>query len=86
MCGAASILPLQHILKDLRPCGAKTIQDLPIKFLGEIFLTDIVPAFIMENVRRMDKPMIWAFRAGGVKGLVFYARQESTLDGVLKSF
>lgn len=80
MCGRFYIAPEAHLEKSFAHVQLKLFQDLPIKYSGEIFPTDIVPVFIMENGIRMAKPMIWGFpQWGGRKGVIFNARQETAL-------
>lgn len=79
MCGRFFIAPEAHLEKSFAHVQLKLFQDLPIKYSGEIFPTDIVPVFVMKNGRRMAKPMIWGFPRWDGKGVVFNARQETAL-------
>lgn len=79
MCGRFYIAPEAGLEKTFAHIQLKLFPDLPVKYSGEIFPTDIVPVFIMENGRRMAKPMIWGFPRWGGKGVVFNARQETAL-------
>jgi len=80
MCGRFYIAPEAHLEKTFAHLQLKLFPDLPIKFSGEIFPNDIVPVFIMEDGRRMAKPMIWGFPKWDGKGVVFNARRETCLD------
>lgn len=81
MCGRFYIAPEAHLEKTFAHVQLKLFQDLPIKYSGEVFPTDIVPVFIMDNGRRMAKPMIWGFPRWDMKnGVIFNARQESALE------
>ena len=66
--------------KDFCHVQLKLFPDLPVKYSGEIFPTDIIPVFIMENGQRMAKPMIWGFPRWDNKSVIFNARKETALD------
>ena len=80
MCGRFYIAPEAQLEKSFAHIQLKLFPDLPIKFSGEIFPTDIVPVYIMEDGRRMAKPMIWGFPRWDHKGVVFNTRRESALE------
>lgn len=81
MCGRFYIAPEVGLEKTFAHMQLKLFPDLPVKHSGEIFPTDIVPVYIMENGQRMAKPMIWGFpRWDNKKAFVFNARQETAMD------
>ena len=80
MCGRFYIAPEAHLEQSFAHVQLKLFQDLPIKFSGEIYPTDIIPVFILEDGKRMAKPMIWGFPKWDGKGVVFNARQETALE------
>ena len=48
MCGRFYIAPEAHLQQSVAHLQLKLFQDLPIKFSGEIFPTDIAPVFIIN--------------------------------------
>ncbi|MDR0621328.1 MAG: SOS response-associated peptidase [Deltaproteobacteria bacterium] len=80
MCGRFYIAPEAALEKALDPQTANLLKDLPIKFSGEIFPTDIVPVFTQAKGRRLAKPMTWGFPGWNGKSVIFNARQETALE------
>ncbi len=74
MCGRFYIAPETHLEKTFAHVQLKLFSDLPIEFSGEIF-----PVFIVENGRRVAKPMIWGFPNWLKMGVGFNAHCETDL-------
>lgn len=80
MCGRFYIAPEKHLEQFFAHLQLKLFQDLPIKFSGEIYPSEIVPVFVMKDGQRMAKPMIWGFPRWNASGVVFNARQETAME------
>ena len=80
MCGRFFIAPDAELTRSFAHLPLSSIQDLPLKFSGEIFPTDMVPVFIWADGQRTARPMIWGFPKWDHKGVIFNARQESALE------
>jgi putative SOS response-associated peptidase YedK len=80
MCGRFFIAPEADLKNALKAKGQKLNLDLPIKFSGEIFPTDIVPVLTLEKGQRLARPMIWGFPGWRGNSVVFNARQETALE------
>ena len=80
MCGRFHIAPEAQLEEIFSPMQLRSFEDQSVKFSGEIFPTDVVPVYIMENGCRLVKPLIWGFPKGDWKGVIFNARQERALE------
>jgi putative SOS response-associated peptidase YedK len=83
MCGRFYIAPEANLEKTMDPARLELFKNIPIKFSGEIFPTNIVPVISEDNNSRLIKPMVWGFPHWQGKGVVFNARQETALEKVM---